>query len=85
MGVGVQEEKKMKCVVCKHGDTKPGAATVTLERGGTTLVIKDVPAEICGNCGEEYVGEKTTRRLLKEAEVAAQTGVQVDIRRFVAA
>jgi YgiT-type zinc finger domain-containing protein len=85
VGTGIQEEEEMKCVVCKHGDTKPGTATVTLERNGTTLVIKDVPAEVCGNCGEEYVGEETTRRLLKDAEEASLAGVQVDIRRFVAA
>lgn len=75
----------MKCVVCKHGDTDPGTATVTFERSGTTLVIKGVPAEVCGNCGEEYVDEETTRRLLNEADEAARAGVQVDIRRFVAA
>lgn len=85
MGTGIQEEKKMKCVICRHGDTKPGTATVTLERNGTTLVIKDVPAEVCGNCGEEYVGEETARRLLRDAEEASKAGVQVDIRRFVAA
>jgi YgiT-type zinc finger domain-containing protein len=80
-----EEEKSMECVVCKHGETKPGTATVTLERGGTTLVIQDVPAEVCGNCGEAYVGEETARRLLKDAEEAAHAGVQVDVRRFVAA
>ena len=75
----------MKCVICRHGDTKPGTATVTLERNGTTLVIKDVPAEVCGNCGEEYVGEEIARRLLRDAEEASKAGVQVDIRKFVAA
>ncbi|MCA9913998.1 MAG: type II toxin-antitoxin system MqsA family antitoxin, partial [Anaerolineae bacterium] len=34
----------MKCVICKQGDTRPGTVTVTLERGGTTLVFKNVPA-----------------------------------------
>ena len=75
----------MKCVVCRHGDTKPGTATVTLERDGTTLVVKDVPAEVCANCGEQYVAEETTGRLLGEAEKASKAGVQVDIRKFVAA
>jgi len=75
----------MKCVVCRHEDTKPGTATVTLERSGTTLVIKDVPAEVCAICGEQYVGEETTRRLLREAEEASKAGVQVDVRKFVAA
>lgn len=75
----------MKCVICKQGETKPGKATVTLERDGMTLVIKGVPANICANCGEEYVDEKTTKELLKSAEEAIKAGVQVDIREYIAA
>ena len=86
MGTGFQEEEdKMKCVICKHGETRPGKATVTLERNGATLVIKDVPAEVCTNCAEEYVNEDTTARLLKSAEEAVKTGVKVDVREYVAA
>ena len=75
----------MTCVICRNGETKPGTATVTLEREGTTLVIKGVPAQVCANCGEEYVDEGTTSRLLKTAEEAARTGVQVDVRQYAAA
>jgi YgiT-type zinc finger domain-containing protein len=75
----------MKCVICKQGETKPGKASVTLERDGMTLVIKGVPANICGNCGEEYVNEKITKELLKAAEEAVKAGVQVDIREYIAA
>lgn len=72
----------MKCVICKQAETRPGKATVTLERDGITLVIKGVPASICPNCGEEYVDEETTARLLEAAEEAARAGVQVDIREY---
>lgn len=58
----------MKCAICKHGETRPGKATLTLERNETTLVIKGVPAEVCANCGEEYVSEEITVRLLETAE-----------------
>lgn len=75
----------MKCVICKQGETRPGKATVTLERGGLTLVIKSVPALVCTSCGEEYISETTTRQLLKAAEEAERAGVQVDIREYVAA
>ena len=75
----------MKCVICKYGETRPGKATVTLERDGATLVIKGVPAEVCSNCGEEYVSEDTTARLLKSAEEAVKAGVKVDVREYVAA
>ena len=64
---------------------QPGQVTVTLQRNGTTLVIKNVPAEVCGNCGEEYVAEDTTSHLLKTAEDVTRVGVEVDIREYVAA
>jgi YgiT-type zinc finger domain-containing protein len=74
----------MKCVICKQGETRPGKATVTLERDGTILVIKGVPASVCENCGE-YVEGEMTARLLKDAEEAVRAGVQVDIREYVTA
>ncbi len=85
MGVGFQEEKVLKCVVCRQGETREGTATVTLERDGMILVFKKVPAEVCEVCGEEYVTEQITGRLLAAAEEAARAGVQVDIREYVAA
>ena len=75
----------MKCIICKNGETRPGNATVTLEREGTTLVIKGVPADVCANCGEEYLDETITARLLKTAAEAARSGVEVDVREYIAA
>jgi YgiT-type zinc finger domain-containing protein len=75
----------MTCVICKNGETRPGTATVTLEREGATVVIKGVPAQVCKNCGEEYVDEGIAGRLLKTAEEAVRAGVQVDVRTYEAA
>ncbi len=74
----------MKCVICKKGTTRPGTSTVTLERDKATLVVRLVPARVCENCGEAYMDEKTTRRLLKTAEEAARAGVRVDLRDYAA-
>jgi len=74
----------MKCLICKHGETQPGKTTVTIERGGATLVVKGVPAKICDNCGEAYVDEEISRQLLDTADEALRVGVQVDIREFAA-
>lgn len=75
----------MKCPICRAGETEPGAATVTLERNGLTLVVRGVPARVCENCGEEYVGEAEAAYLLTVAEEASRAGVKVDVRDFVAA
>ena len=85
MGQRIQKEKAMKCVICKHGETKEGKVSVTLERDGMTLVFKDVPAHVCSNCREEYVEEKITARLLKTAEESLSSGIMVDIRQYRAA
>jgi YgiT-type zinc finger domain-containing protein len=75
----------MKCVICKQAQTKAGTTTLTLERGGATFVVKNVPAQVCPNCGEAYVDEDTTAQVLRTAEQMARTGTQVDIRQYVAA
>ena len=85
MGSGFQAEEIMRCVICKHAETQDGKATITLERGGLTLVVKGVPARVCPNCGEEYVDETVAAELLRTAEEAAHEGVHVDIRDYKAA
>ena len=75
----------MICPICRNGTTEPGTTTVTLERGELTFVAKQVPACVCDNCGEDYVDEPTTRRLIDLAEEAAAAGVEVEIRTFRAA
>ena len=72
----------MKCVVCKQGETNWGAATVTLEKETTTLVVKSVPANLCVNCGEAYIDESTTEALLTMVKRAAENGVQVEVREY---
>ena len=72
----------MKCMICKHGETKEGTTTVTLERGNSTIVFKEVPAQICDNCGEKYIDESTTKELLKKARDIIKNGVEVDIRKY---
>ena len=75
----------MKCVICRQGETHPGNATVTLTREGMTLVVKRVPANVCDNCGEEYLEEDVTADLLSLVERSAQTGVEVEILEYAGA
>jgi YgiT-type zinc finger domain-containing protein len=75
----------VQCVICRNGETQAGTTTLTLERDQLTLIIKGVPAEICTNCGEEYIDEQVTTRLLTLVKVAARSGVQVVLRHYVAA
>ncbi|MBN3898373.1 MAG: type II toxin-antitoxin system MqsA family antitoxin [Nostoc sp. NOS(2021)] len=74
----------MKCVICKHGETKPGLVTVTLERDECIIVLKKVPAEICDNCGEYYLSDAVTEQVLEKAESAINNGAELEILRYAA-
>ncbi|MFB3829926.1 MAG: type II toxin-antitoxin system MqsA family antitoxin [Bryobacteraceae bacterium] len=56
-----------------------GVETVTLQRGETPVVLKQAPADVCGNCGEYYLSTEVTRRVLERAEAAVRSGAQVDV------
>jgi YgiT-type zinc finger domain-containing protein len=75
----------MKCPICRHGETVSGKASMTLERGNATLVFKNVPAQICNNCGEEFFEEEITSSILKQAELAINDGIEFDVRQYRAA
>ncbi|CAG1004877.1 hypothetical protein PHYC_03178 [Phycisphaerales bacterium] len=72
------------CPICTHGTLRPGVTSVTLERGQLTLVIKSVPARVCDNCGEQFVDEAVSARLLEVADGAAKAGTQVEVRSYAA-
>ena len=63
----------MTCVRCKHGETRPGDVTVTLQRGATTVILKSVPADVCENCGEYYLSDEVAGQVLQRAEAAFGT------------
>lgn len=75
----------MKCPICKQGEMVDGVASITLERAGSTVMFKCVPAEICNNCGEAFHSAATTQSLLEQADQAARRGVEIDVRRYAVA
>jgi len=74
----------MTCAICRNGATKAGFVTVTLERGSTILVFKNVPAKICDNCGEEYLSAEHHRKLLSQAQEEVARGVELELLSFAA-
>jgi hypothetical protein len=46
------------------------------------LIVRSVAAQVCQNCGEEYINEDITATLLQQAEEAVRAGVQVTVRTY---
>lgn len=74
----------MKCAICKNGETHSGTTTVTMTRGETTIVVKNVPAEVCDNCGEYYLDEAISAKILTMAEEAIKQNHEVEVIQFAA-
>ena len=75
----------MKCVICKTGETKPGKVTVTVDVKGTVVVIRDVPAKVCSNCGNYYLSSEITKLITEKVQQSVKKGVEVEVIRINAA
>ncbi len=74
----------MKCVICRNGHTEDGFTSVVLEQANTILVFKKVPAQICNNCGEEYISSEVNRKLLNHARDEMNRGITLELIEFAA-
>jgi YgiT-type zinc finger domain-containing protein len=74
----------MSCVICRNGNTRNGHVTVTVQRGDTTVILKQAPADVCDNCGEYYLSTEIAAQVLERAESAVKSGAEVEILRFAA-
>lgn len=49
-----EKERVKRCPLC-GGEMKDGVTTIPFLSGDRVTVIKNVPAEICSDCGEAYM------------------------------
>jgi YgiT-type zinc finger domain-containing protein len=51
-----------KCPLC-GGSKKEGKTTFTVELGFGVVVVRDVPATVCDQCGADWIGEAVAEKL----------------------
>ncbi len=69
----------MKCVVCKTGETEQGKTTVTLRQANTVVIVEEVDAQICNNCGHYYLDSATAKIVMAKLKDALQRGTKLEI------
>lgn len=70
------------CIVCPEGQLEVSTFTKTMERGETTLVVKEVPALMCDTCGDASYTESIGRRLEEMLDAAEEAGIETAVRSF---
>ena len=69
----------MTCSLCRTGECQDGHTTMTLTRGEAVIVLKNVPAMVCQQCGHAYLDSKTTRMVLNKANRAIENGTELEV------
>ncbi|MFC1707975.1 type II toxin-antitoxin system MqsA family antitoxin [Planctomycetota bacterium] len=72
------------CPLCA-GPLKEGLYTVPLVLGESVLVIRDVPAEGCQQCGEPFLTSAVSERVQELAVHFQKLRTEVSVVRYVAA
>ena len=70
-----------RCPLC-GGDKKEGHTTYSVDLGFGVVVVRDVPAKICSQCGEEWIGYQVTRRLEEIVNYARDKRPQLEVLTF---
>lgn len=74
-----EHEKVSRCAVC-GGPLAPGEATIPyVMKDGAVVVVKNVPAEICGDCREPYTSGKVTDHLVMLVEQLKELHSEVSV------
>jgi YgiT-type zinc finger domain-containing protein len=72
----------MECVICKTGTTNPGKTTYSIVKNERIIIIKDVDADICTNCGEAYFNVETSKYLSQKVHEAISNQTENEVIRF---
>ncbi len=66
------------CPVC-GGTKKVGRTTFSADIGTGVVVVRNVGATICAQCGEEWIDDETAAKLEKIVAEAREKRLQVEI------
>ena len=56
------EESPNKCPLC-GGSKKAGRTTFTVDLGFGVVVVRDVPASVCSQCGADWIEDSIASKL----------------------
>ena len=71
-----------KCYFCKIGEIAPGLVSSTTVLDSLIVLTKEVPAKVCGRCGEEYYDREVVSRLEEITDEAKRLGVETLVSKY---
>ena len=70
-----------RCPLC-GGRKQPGKTTYSVDLGSGVVLVRNVPATVCVQCGEAWIDNHTAQKLEKITQEAREKGLQVEVVAF---
>lgn len=77
------KQKPDKCPLCGGGKAD-GKSTFTVELGFGVVVVRDVPATVCSQCGADWIDDSVSARLEDIVTDARKKHHTVEVTNFAA-
>lgn len=68
----------MDCFMCK-GDLESRKVNYIVDLDNTIIIIKEVPAKVCTQCGEQYFDDETSKNIEKIVNQLKELAIEVTI------
>jgi len=66
------------CPLC-GGAKRPGATTFTADLGFGVVVVRNVPATVCSQCGADWIADDIAERIETLVDDARRKRLQVEV------
>ena len=70
-----------RCPLC-GGRKHPGNTTYSVDLGSGVILVRNVPATVCVQCGEAWIVHHTAQKLEQITQEARDKGLQVEVVAF---
>lgn len=70
--------KNDSCPLC-GGAKKPGTTTFTADLGFGVVVVRNVPATVCSQCGADWIADAVAERIEALVDDARTKRLQVEV------
>ena len=71
----------MTCIYCK-GELEHKMTNFIADLGSTIIIVKDVPSEVCKQCGEVSYSDKVAKRLEQIVEAMKKQNLEIAVTKY---
>ncbi|MCW5911329.1 MAG: YgiT-type zinc finger protein [Cyclobacteriaceae bacterium] len=69
----------MTCSICNIGTCTEGITEELFNKNGKLIILKNLPAMVCENCGAKFFSEETSKVILRNLKEVENSKAELEI------